>query len=60
MISSFQKICTLDWFTGIATFTVKMKPSHGSSVVMGICIAFINTFRESGDPSILDKKENGW
>lgn len=41
---------SFDWFTGIATFTVKMKSGHSSSVAMDICIVFINTFGKSGDP----------
>ena len=54
-----KDLYSFDWFTGIATFTVKMKSGHSSSVVMDIRIVFINTFGKSGDRPFLDKKENG-
>lgn len=54
-----KDLYSFDWVTGIATFIVKIKSGHSPSVVMDICIVFINTFRKSGDPSFLDKKENG-
>jgi len=51
--------CSLEWFTGIAAFTVKMKSGRRSSVVMDVCVVFINTFGKSGDAPFLDKRENG-
>lgn len=54
-----KELYSFDWVTGIPTFIVKIKSGHSPSVVMDICIVFINTFRKSGDPSFLDKNENG-
>lgn len=52
-----KDLYSCDWFTDIATFTVKMKSGCSSSVVMDICVVFINTFGKSGDPPFLDEKE---